>query len=516
MKRKIFLLLIVLLIMVIGTGFAASITLPVKMHNQLAIGSGLKGSFSITAEGERFNTPFLNQVKDAQFYVRGIQSGNDLHYYLFQKGEDELQTAVNELYRKDGVYYFRSDMVQGTILSFPTLNQYVEMLFPAESENISSSGFVSKLISLSQEEKEEKWNPVLNRYQKELELWLSQFAVQAESVKLESGLSALDFSYDIPMSRVNEQIISLFGEFASDAELTALLNNVMTDQEKELYLNGNLLYYYQEALNSLNINRSVRMSKRVSAVGELLRFKLELPFDERITGYESLSLEMVDHLTIYTLTSSDKVILLALPDTESFKQSSFSLSLWFACIHTGQKEDGKTDSIAYRADIQKKNETYKDDNDKTHETDHYHIIIEQDTKYLPEDTDISGLKKAEPIKMDADLHFSSNYAQNSPTVLEIKINVSEGDSFLRLDGTVKSAPPWLFMPFEIIDPVQTGTDKAEVLEPYMTDWISNAASIIRHNAAEETETTSAVDQTGVETDTQSQTETAPLNQTGLE
>ena len=64
--------------------------------------------------------------------------------------------------------------------------------------------------------------------------------------------------------------------------------------------------------------------------------------------------------------------------------------------------------------------------------------------------------------------------------------------------------------------VQTGTDKAEVLEPYMTDWISNAASIIRHNAAEETETTSAVDQTGVETDTQSQTETAPLNQTGLE
>ena len=164
MKRKIFLLLIILLIMVTGTGFAANITLPVKMHNQLAIGSGLKGSFTIAAEGEIFNTPFLNQVKDAQFYVRGIQSGNDLHYYLFQKGEDEQQTAVNELYRKDGVFYFRSDMVQGTILSFPTLNQYVEMLFPAEGENVSSSGFVSRLISLSQDEKEEKWDPVLNRY----------------------------------------------------------------------------------------------------------------------------------------------------------------------------------------------------------------------------------------------------------------------------------------------------------------------------------------------------------------
>ena len=85
MKRKLFMLLIILLVMITGSVSAANYTLPEKMYNQLSIGSGLKGSFVITTEGEKYDTPFLNQVTDAEFYIRGIKSGNDLHYYLFQK-----------------------------------------------------------------------------------------------------------------------------------------------------------------------------------------------------------------------------------------------------------------------------------------------------------------------------------------------------------------------------------------------------------------------------------------------
>lgn len=528
MKRKFFMLFIVLLVMITGSAYAANYTLPEKMYNQLSIGSGLKGSFVIKTEGDKFDTPFLNQVTDAEFYIRGIKSGNDLHYYLFQKGDDDQQTAVNELYRKDGIFYFRSDMVQGTILAFPTISQYLDMLFPAEGENASSSGFVSKLISMSSEEKEEKWDPVLNRYQKELEMWLAEFTVQADSVKLDNGLSALDFSYDIPMSKVNEEIVHLFGEFAEDAELSSLLKNIMTEQEKDLYLNGNLLYYYLEALNSLNINHSVRMSKRVSAMGELLRFKIDLPLDERITGYESVSLEMVDHLTVYTLTGSKKVILLALPETESFRQTSYNLSVWYACIQTGEDNDSEQHNVAFRADILKTNEAHNDDNEMSHETNHYLITVEQDTKYLPENTDLSRLPEAEQVKIDIDLHYSSKFAQNSATTVDIKAEIAEGDSFLQLDGKVKTAAPWLFMPFEVIDPVQTGTDTAAVLDPYMTDWISNAASMIRHEDTEkdiapaETQTEEQPSEQQ-ETENQNhddeqdpQAETAPLDETDRE
>ena len=42
------------------------------------------------------------------------------------------------------------------------------------------------------------------------------------------------------------------------------------------------------------------------------------------------------------------------------------------------------------------------------------------------------------------------------------------------------------MPFDINDPIQVGTDKEKELVPYITDWVSNAASIISHILPEET------------------------------
>ena len=77
-------MIIMLIILVTGTCHAASYTLQEKMYNQLSIGSGLKGTFSIKAEGEKFRTPFLDTVTDAEWSLRGIQSGSDLHYYVFQ------------------------------------------------------------------------------------------------------------------------------------------------------------------------------------------------------------------------------------------------------------------------------------------------------------------------------------------------------------------------------------------------------------------------------------------------
>ena len=61
MKKKLLALIALLLVLATGTCQAANnYTLPEKMHNQLAIGSGLKGKFRITTTGEKFKTPFLS------------------------------------------------------------------------------------------------------------------------------------------------------------------------------------------------------------------------------------------------------------------------------------------------------------------------------------------------------------------------------------------------------------------------------------------------------------------------
>lgn len=479
MKKRFIPLIAFILVLITGTSLSASYTLPEKMSNQLAIGSGLKGTFTITASGEKYQTPFMKAVTDAEFSIRGISSGNDFHYYVFQSDEKENQSAVSELYRKDGVCYFRSDMVQGKILSVPTLSQFIDALFPSSGENGSSSSFVSKLISLPEAEKKEKWEPILIRYQNALELWLAEFTVNADTVKLDSGFSALDFTYEIPMDSIREKIISLYEEITSDPEAVSLLDSVMSESEKKIYMNGNLIYFYQEALNSLDLHQPVRMNKRVSAMGDLLRFRIILPLDERTTGYQSLDIETIEKTTFYTLKSDRKIIVFGIPDTDSMRKKDYGQSIWFACINTEAGSAEIKDNLALRIDIKKTTDTY-DEEEKNHETEQYKIIIQQDTSYLPENTDLTLLPDYQPTTIDIHLHYSSKFAQNSATNLDITAEMHQGDSFVKVEGLLKTAAPWLFMPFEIIDPIDIGTRKEEVLIPYLTDWISNAASIIHH------------------------------------
>ena len=508
MKRRLISVIVLLIVFVTGSCHAAGYTLPEKMNNQLSIGSGLKGSFSVSAEGEQFSTPFLNAVTDAEWAVCGIRSGDDLHYYVFQTNDREEQTALSEAYRKDGVYYLRSDMVQGKILAFPVLSQILASLFPESGENGSASSFIANIIKLPENIRKDKWEPVLQKYQNQLELWLAEFTVTADTVKMENGLSALDFSYEIPMDSIYEQSVKLIGDFTKDPDVTALLDTVMTDVEKKTYLNGNLLYFYLDALHSLQIDQPVKMSKRVSAIGDVLRFRLELPFDERTTGYRSVDIETIEQLTVITIRKTGEIMVAAFPETEKLKQPSFEQSVWFARLNADPEKE--KDNLAVRIDIVKKNETYEKD-EKTHEINHYDIKVLQDTKYLPADSDLSLLPEYTDMDISLDLHYSSKYAQNSATTLEIGADVRRGDSSMNIQGKFKTAAPWLFMPFEIIDPVPVGTDKEAVLDPYITDWISNAASMIHHNDSEP-ETVTEVSETVPENDgSETEGETAPLD-----
>ena len=147
MKKRIACFIILIMMIMAYSCLAATYTLPEKMYNQLAIGSGLKGTFSITAEGEKFQTRFLKAISDAEYSIRGLSSGKELHYYVFQGDEKEQQTAVSELYRKDGTYYFKSNMVEGKIIKLPLISQILESVFPAKVENRSASSFVSNILT---------------------------------------------------------------------------------------------------------------------------------------------------------------------------------------------------------------------------------------------------------------------------------------------------------------------------------------------------------------------------------
>lgn len=511
MKKRILSLIVLLAVLCVSAGLADTYTLPVKMSNQLAIGSGLKAAFIIRTEGEKFSTPFMKLISDAEFMVRGISSGEDFHYYIFQTDEAEQQTGLSELYRKDGSYYFRSDMVPGKILTFPKTDRYLDTLFPSRGENISPASFITKIMTLPEEVKKAKWEPVLSKYQLELEMWLARYTIEEEIVKLDKNQSAIQFSYNIPMKDVTKEIIKLYTKILDDKDAVALLDTVMTKEEKKVYANKNLMYFYEEALKAADQSKTVSMSKQIS-MGEMISFRLNLPMNEQASGFSSIRIESENKVTRYTLNSEKQYLMIAIPDSFDPEKESFKKSAWLTRITNGsEKEEGQED-ISVRIDIQKTGKTYNDEQDYAHETDDYHVIVRQDTAYLPNGYEAESLPEFPEITADISLHYYSKYAQSAATTLDITADVRQADSSLKLEAKLKTASPWLFMPFEVTDPIDIGTDAQKVLVPYLTDWIANAASIIRHTdgtTAAETEAESIPPEENTEEPAEEETEDLP-------
>ena len=480
MKKRIVCIITAVLIMAAGICQAATYTLPEKMHNQLAIGSGLKGTFRITTEGEKFRTPFLTAVSDADFSLRGMSSGKDFHYYVFQADENDNQSAVTELYCKDGICYLRSDMVQGKILALPATDSLTESLLPARGGNPSIAPFLTKIIMLPEKEYEDKWKTSVSRYLNELEMWLADFTVQADVVKQENGTSALVFTYVIPMDKARTQMILLFSEMIVDPEVSALLDTVMTPEQKALYADGSLMYYYQESLDALDLTGEIKMNKRVSAMGEVISSRIELPLNEKATGYQLLTIESTGGQTIYSLSGQEKTIVLALPDAKEGENLD-TRSIWFTYV-SNSGEEGQP-NLSVRIDIRKSTKEYNDEEEKSHLENKYVITVVQDDTYLPEGYDKARLTETEQIDGELNLHYSSKYSQNSATTLEITASIRQGDSSIAFEGKFKTAAPWLFMPFEVIDPIAIDPANPQDLVLYFADWVSNAPSMIHHSEA---------------------------------
>ena len=482
MKKRIICIVTGIIMFLSGVASAANYTLPEKMQNQLTIGSGLKGSFTVTSSGELSNEPFLKAVSDAVYDLRGMSSGHDLHYYLFQEN-DGSQTNLAELYRKEGEYFFRSDAVQGKILGLSGLSVYLDSIFPQKGENPTLSSAIMNYFSLNEDTREKQWKPLFSRYQNELEMWLHDFTAKADVVKQENGSSAFDFSYVIPVDEIKKKMVSMFAGFAADTDLQNLLNTIMTPEQKDIYLNAALSYFYQAAVESLNIKSDVLLSKRVSALGDLISSRLVLPIDPEITGYDTVTIESSGGYSVYRLEGKDRALVIGLPDIDLLQEHDYSKSVWISRIDNAAA--GENDNFSVRADIQKTFRQYSDEEEKTHQEEHYTIKVSEDKEYLPDAFKDEVMAEWHDINAEIDLHYHSKYSQNSATTLEFRLDYQQNNSSLKIDGKVKTAAPWLFMPFEVSNPVEISPDHPEITDEYITDWTSNAVSIIHHLSYEE-------------------------------
>ena len=523
MKKTLFSVLFAVMLLIYQIGYAAGYTpLPEKLEKQITYGSGVSGSFTVSSEGEISGTPFFRAVSDAEYAVRGLVSGTDLLFSVFQVDQHEQQTGCTEIYRNENQYYLRSDMVQGKVLQFPDRSTIIDSFLLQKGENPSPASFIAEMTNLSETTGKNTLDSLFSRYRYELELWLSGYVTDGVFVRLDDGQSAFDSSYDIPVSEIKTLILKLMNELTADSEVSAFLDTVMTPEQKAVYMNRNLMYFYEEALNGLDLTGNVRINRRATTLGAVISTDLIMPLDPKTVGYQTLSIHSQNEGTTYSLSGDNKIVVLSVPDKSQAEQPTAESSYLFARIDSDQPAEK---NIAVRISILKDTETHEDDEGRYHQTDHYNISVQQDESCVPESFDRSLLAPFEKIEADISLHYSSKFAQNSSTKLEFTANVKQGSaSAVNIQGSVKTvnSDTWVFKPFDIAHAAPVGTDFENTIISYGTDWISNASSMIHHTATEET---SSVDDSSTdvsreseensgnnEQDDSGEAETAPLGE----
>ena len=477
-----------------GAGQAAGYTLPEKMAKQLQIGSGLRGSFTVAYTAGDEAEDFWQLVNGAEFQVRGIASGGQLHYYVYQTEADgETPRARTDLLARDQAFYLSSDMLPGRVYSMPDLAGLADF-FATRDQKGGNPSLASALVRIAAEApgrdgNAASWQAMLEKYAAQAEVWLSRFPVATNYTEREGFPSALELSYTIPVSALKDGIVEWVQTASQDQELRALLSGVMTQEQMDLYLNPNLAYFYQAALDRLLLNDEVTLSKITSArTGEFLASVIDVPLDEKITGFSALTVESGVERTQVSLQGEAWTVLMDLPADFSL-EAPFGHTVWFARYRTDDQADqegeGEEPNLALRIEFSGVESTETvEEGVRTLESKQYSCLIARDTSFLPEEDDPARFAPFEDWAFTADLLFSGKNLNQSPTTLTFDLLSRRQETELRLTGSVKTASSWIFSPFAVENPIDLTALSADDLQSLGDEWMQKAGELIQPTVPE--------------------------------
>ncbi len=473
-KKAIGVLLSIMLAMICAFPAVAATdyTLPEKMSKQLSIGSGLKGQFTITAEGNSPLVLALEPFLNTELQMRGLTQEGESHYYIYQDNGDETQKGLTEFYVKDNQLYFRSDMLGDKVLCLPEMGALLNSMTKSSGENPAFASILLNVLLQGEEGRTNVWEPLTEKLTKKLELWIARFEVS--SARDSDDGAVVEINYTIPMGELKKEILSLLRDMRQDQEIRPVLEAVMTEEQREIYLNDNLDYFYTDAMNALKDDFDVVISRTVSTMGKEISSSIELPLDStRFAGYTSMKIEAEDKTTALIL-KNDEQVLHIVTDDGLFPEKTDYLTWWIMSYPNRETESASTNRSALRVRFSRTSETSTDVDGRDHQNDHYTLRGEGDTSRLPAEEEKASFPEADPFVLDVQLHYSSKNSQSSPTTLEITASLEMKDMKLGLNGSFKSASPWIFSPFDISG-AQNLTEISENERNLMlAEWLASA------------------------------------------
>ena len=514
MKKLVCLMISLMMLMVSGMGLGeSSYTLPEKMNRQLTIGSGLKGSFTMHLEGTDPLILSLMPFQDVELQVRSLRSGvgGDGLYEIYQENTDGSKNGLTEAYQQGESWFFRSDLLPDQVIMLPPMTAVADWLHAPEGGNPSFASALVRWSQLPEAKRQALLTPVTDKMTQALETWLAGFAGVSEVRTLENGTSAVDLTYTIPMAEIRKELVLLLRQMLQDPDGTALVQSVLTEAQQERYANANLDYFYEQALDSLQNDYDITYTRTISTLGQPISSSLDLPLDEKSTGYQFLSTEEHGGLQTFTLRGEDQYLTLMLPEKTDLSEID-SFNCWLYSRTNGDEEQEAV-SHALRISVSHSSELSSDEESRDHLRESWSVQAVRDLTHLPEGEEATAYPEETPWTAELQLHYFSRYSQSSPTTLELEALLEKEHFALSLRGSFKTASPWAFSPFDV-----TGAkDLTEMTDTERTlllaEWLTAAGEQLTHGGeqpeAADSEADVGLSQAAEPAENDGKTETAP-------
>ena len=475
MKRILTMILSLALLIAAANASAADLTLPTKLQRQIQHdGNGEKGDLTVTANADPEKYPFISAIQNAEYSILRNASGKQWHIVICQTEKDEQGNEVRqinktELYRGEKNLYFRSDFLPNEVFEIPEEISFILPEAMKEGENPSLNSVFLALLNLNDSTKE-KQDAAIEKYSRILDKWIDGFQGVPEQIRNEDGSILMKLNCVVPADEVRKEIAELVVTAAADPEMNEVFSQLMTDEQKAIYFNPDLGYYYAEALAGAAINGDIQYIRIKTALGETVSKELILPINPELTGYEILKVKNSGERLNWTLQGEKGIVQLNVPENIETILEGAEYQFGMRCIRVNNDKESEEPNIAVSVRIQKTSEiSYDAEKERNHETVTYKAIVQRDTSLLPDGVEEADIDPYDDLSAELTLHYSGKNGPNAATTLEVGLSLKQGELDLNAKGKIKttSAANWPFIPFSTENVLQpdklTENEKAAAL-----------------------------------------------------
>lgn len=429
MKRFLCLMLcLAMTVMCVGAHAEDEYSLTEKLQRQIEFGNGVKGAVVLNASGESEWIKALAQLNDTDIQIRAIkaQDSDQFQLYLYVL-DGETQLALTRLYGDDQDLYLNSELLPALTLGYHTGGSMVESLMP-KAENASWYSAALELLTIPETTWAQTWRPMLETYYADLELWLMDYAADPEVNQRADGDTLMTVRYEIPADAVKNQIKALVQKALNDAELMNQLGALVSAEQQWTYLMAGLMYYYEAAIDAMNLEGDVVLERDLSTMGETVATAIQLPLPAS-TGWRMLVVEQSETGTSVSLAGENTNIML---EMETMTATALSAN-FSGMLRVVPEEEGQETAVAFK--LSKASSNTVDDDTREHDVTNWKLE-------LSPAKDDQG-KDFEPVTLTLMTHLHSKSAKRNATTLEVTASFAQGADQLSVAGSIKTASPWV-------------------------------------------------------------------------